>query len=412
MVDLAKILFDFDLQENGGKISFNNNEEIGAFLETQSGFYAWVHTPVQDTDSSLNNVRMLIMNALERVKTTLNQCVRGEISQEDFYKEFYNVFSKMKLPIAETARAQFISQLRHERGAGVALAALAFFINRVSDLTITHRDVLLGIVAASEFERGLDPGTAASARQALDNLASDFGQKFRKAVLELESAIQTAQEQRNIEAEAFLNARSRNRRFTRRVALAVARRLRDYKTAKETELNAAKEEFKRVEDTYREHMRIKAPVDYWTAKAEGHRDQAASYRLLLIVFAVLVGGCLLIGLYFIGEHAVDLANKDKPPAAFLPIVTVGIVASTMAFWAARVIVRLFMSEHHLAIDADERATMAMTYLALTERGAVDEKDRAIILTALFRPSSDGIVKDDAAPDIGPAALLSKTLDRR
>lgn len=83
----------------------------------------------------------------------------------------------------------------------------------------------------------------------------------------------------------------------------------------------------------------------------------------------------------------------------------------MAFWATRILVRLYMSEHHLAIDADERATMALTYLALMERGAVEEKDRALILAPLFRPSSDGIVKDDAAPDMSPAGLLSKAMNK-
>lgn len=39
----------------------------------------------------------------------------------------------------------------------------------------------------------------------------------------------------------------------------------------------------------------------------------------------------------------------------------------------------------------------------------DEKDRAIILAALFRPNTDGIVKDDGAPDLGPASVAAKIL---
>lgn len=51
--------------------------------------------------------------------------------------------------------------------------------------------------------------------------------------------------------------------------------------------------------------------------------------------------------------------------------------------------------------------MTTTYLALTRKNAVDEKDRQVILGALFRNSADGIVKDDGAGDIGLAALLSR-----
>jgi hypothetical protein len=70
-----------------------------------------------------------------------------------------------------------------------------------------------------------------------------------------------------------------------------------------------------------------------------------------------------------------------------------------------------MSEHHLAVDSEERATMVKTYLALTEKNAADEKERALVLASLFRPTSDGIVKDDAAPDMSPAALLSRVLNK-
>jgi hypothetical protein len=51
--------------------------------------------------------------------------------------------------------------------------------------------------------------------------------------------------------------------------------------------------------------------------------------------------------------------------------------------------------------------MIMTFLALAKSQSVDEADRKLILTALFRPGSDGIVKDDAAPEVG--ALLATLL---
>jgi hypothetical protein len=56
--------------------------------------------------------------------------------------------------------------------------------------------------------------------------------------------------------------------------------------------------------------------------------------------------------------------------------------------------------------------MIQTYLALIKESKLDEKERALVLSPLFRPSSDGIVKDDGAPDIGAAALISKLLDKK
>ncbi|MCP4539940.1 MAG: hypothetical protein GY832_22600 [Chloroflexi bacterium] len=78
----------------------------------------------------------------------------------------------------------------------------------------------------------------------------------------------------------------------------------------------------------------------------------------------------------------------------------GLVAiiATIGVWAIRVLVRLLMSNIHLHDDAAERRTMLLTYLALLREGELPEGDvRQLILQALFRPSSTGIVKDDAAP---------------
>ncbi|MEJ6850707.1 DUF6161 domain-containing protein [Sinorhizobium fredii] len=102
-----------------------------------------------------------------------------------------------------------------------------------------------------------------------------------------------------------------------------------------------------------------------------------------------------------------MSSNTKPPAVYLILVTLGVVITTIVFWAGRILTRLFLSEHHLAIDAEERAVMAQTYLALTAEGQAGEKERDIVLTSLFRPTADGIVKDDAAPDLSPAALLAR-----
>ena len=79
---------------------------------------------------------------------------------------------------------------------------------------------------------------------------------------------------------------------------------------------------------------------------------------------------------------------------------------TMFLWGMRVLVRMFMTEHHLSIDAQSRASMANTYLALIKEGSATEGERAIVLASLFRPVVDGIVKDDALPLISPATILS------
>jgi Family of unknown function (DUF6161) len=96
-------------------------------------------------------------------------------------------------------------------------------------------------------------------------------------------------------------------------------------------------------------------------------------------------------------------GTEIPYAALFKATAFAILMTTIAFWIGRILLRMYLSGHHLATDAEERRTMIMTFLALAKNKSVEENDRKLILTALFRPGSDGIVKDDAAPEGGRVA---------
>ncbi len=79
-----------------------------------------------------------------------------------------------------------------------------------------------------------------------------------------------------------------------------------------------------------------------------------------------------------------------------------ILLATLSFWFIRLLVRIFLSNLHLENDAAERVTMAKTYLALIRDGSLPNGDNiSTVLAALFRPTGDGIVKDEGVP---PSAL--------
>jgi hypothetical protein len=79
------------------------------------------------------------------------------------------------------------------------------------------------------------------------------------------------------------------------------------------------------------------------------------------------------------------------------VAIIGLV-SVLGVWAVRLLVRLFLSNSHLATDADERVTLVKTYLALMEADKLPfDDDKKLILEALFRPASDGMVKEETLP---------------
>ncbi len=79
----------------------------------------------------------------------------------------------------------------------------------------------------------------------------------------------------------------------------------------------------------------------------------------------------------------------------------------MIFWIGRLLTKLYLSQHHLMHDAEERAVMTTTYLSLSHESAASEEDKKIILGALFRPTIDGLIKDEGPSDMSLAGFLSK-----
>jgi hypothetical protein len=75
------------------------------------------------------------------------------------------------------------------------------------------------------------------------------------------------------------------------------------------------------------------------------------------------------------------------------------------FWPIRILVRNYLSNQHLAMDASERKVVLETYLAMNthEEFAADPARQKGLIQALkvvFRHTQDGIVKDDAFPQPG------------
>ena len=156
-------------------------------------------------------------------------------------------------------------------------------------------------------------------------------------------------------------------------------------------LKNAQEQLTGLQKTYDEKMALQASVTYWKTKAASHRRLSFWFSGATVVAFGVVGFGLYKTLELIGG-----ANKISD----LQLWQVGLVVivATVGVWVIRVLVRLLLSNVHLYTDGMERRTMLMTYLALLRRGQLPEgNERELILQALFRPSSTGIVKDDAAP---------------
>jgi Family of unknown function (DUF6161) len=195
----------------------------------------------------------------------------------------------------------------------------------------------------------------------------------------------------------------------------------------EAQAQAAIASIKSTEAAYGAQMELDAAVNYWGGKKGQHSTQrdAAFGNLTKFIWrgGIAAGAAFFVAIWLLLEMAgVNLPFIDLgrgPDAAPLPAVSYLIITLalgtllTCLFWAARIFVRIYLSERTLITDSEERVVMIKTYLALIkEGGALNNEDRLVILNALFRSAGDGSSGQESGGEVALPALMARLIDQR
>ena len=202
----------------------------------------------------------------------------------------------------------------------------------------------------------------------------------------------------------------------------------------------AKKEYEDAKEAAVKDTKLKESVKYWEEKQDKHKHRFWNYGSLAITLIIM----LIVGLYFIiSTHnlnfqttpqntnsistVIDLnaSQKEKNILKSVPLqvniqdtnqtaqkisldnpidylhyfgwYALLIFASSSALWIIRITVKIALSNLHLSEDAHERVVMIKTYLAFISEGhGLEENDKQLIMTSLFRPSNIGIIKDESS----------------
>ncbi|MCG3266828.1 DUF6161 domain-containing protein [Yoonia sp. I 8.24] len=187
----------------------------------------------------------------------------------------------------------------------------------------------------------------------------------------------------------------------------------------ESALERQNEKFGEMLQLFHTHLKLKAPAELWESRATLH-DRKSKWALwgfiATTIFAILAGAGIpfLAGDYIADSfymQACDTCVREF--SAKGPVTVSGmLIIMSLLMWAIRLQYRVYLSERHLALDASEKNAFVRTYLAMREGDDVGSDNEAIVLASLFRPTQDGIIKDDESGfDLSATALLAKQLGR-
>lgn len=229
-------------------------------------------------------------------------------------------------------------------------------------------------------------------------------------------------ERKRLEKQSELQANFR--RLSNKYIERLEKRVFTHESDGRTQIESQAVAFKKLQDLFHTHMRLEAPVQLWKERGQAHAKNAGgalTWFISLSIVAVLTG--ILVPFCF-GDYIAasfttnvcdtsDAVDCTRVFSVKGPLTVSGLLlAMSLVLWVIRLQYRVYLSERHLALDAQERAAFAQTFLAIKEKAGVGGENEALVLASLFRPTQDGIIKDDDnSLDPSVVALLAKQVAR-
>ena len=391
--------YNFD-KENGGDVKIKNSADAKRWIESQFSVWNWLgqfQNSMQD-----GNVQGTLQNFYHTFFLPLNamhhNILAGNEPDFDAMRRLLTEVLNHQFFHGNAHRAKIIKKIYDQNGITAAAAALCIALKL--PFSPNSSSSIIGIMNYATIIGNINSESATIVNEEMTSVKETAKSDFKKIENDAEAKIKELEKLTNAGSDQFDMIQKRLRTIAK-----AAKRLSDKRSKQQDDKLV--EKIKMLDDTqktYTEFMGLSAPSQYWNEKSKAHKKKTKTHRNILLIYVGVVLILYAVGIWAFWQHIIDYKENAYVPVVLFVFIT------TIVFWAGRILVRLYLSELHLTTDAEERSVMAKTYLALVKDGNLDAAtDRQLVLAPLFRPTSDGIIKDDGAPTFTPAALLSRGL---
>lgn len=385
------------------KLTFFSHAEALAWMQEELSAWEWLWTTPRASGTQNPEDFHRFKSSLITLQTALAIDYGGETRHiMDLQNKFYTAFQpqhQYSLPPSRSAKGMRIIAIKDTLGPDVGRWALRLEKGSCNLGEVKNSGDITAIIAATTFNDTAWGKVGDSLREERS--------RYRDEVTKLEARVRQIEHERS---EERLNSATHIKALTRRLLHKSEARWKKSEAEITSKITKAIEDIEFTDHIYKRQMALLAPVLYWKEKAKSH----AKWEL---VYAVLCAAYFLGAAYSILTTAraaiLFLETQKGQNLASVYVITGGALlgGTTLLFWIGRVIVKLFLSEHHLRSDCQEKAVMTQAYLSMDTNERFGEADRTIVLASIFRSTPDGIVKDEGPADIAGTAVLAKLLSR-
>lgn len=356
-----------DLGEKNGAVTFKSIEEFPEWLQSEKAQWQWLGKNAQNRQTVGQLWQLMNKHWQGMEKSYANYTSGPEQHKENHRKAFFRsvetAYGQNELILSSSPRGNYIREIA-ESNSALAASVACFFIG----LGAPQNDpvALEGAFRALQFDFGIVSNIEAE-QKSLTNLQVKWQTELTDLSSQFDDLVSDTKQQHHDLEELKSGQVSQFEDFL-------------------SEANKSKEA---IEQTYREHMALKAPVEYWSNKATLHQQRSTTFGKVALACGGGVAVLLAVATWVL------LIGVEKPD--YWRLAVLGLFTA-LGVWLVRIVIRLFLSNMHQASDAEERVTMVETFLSLMSEGHISrEEDRHLVLQALFRSAQTGLVKDEGSP---------------
>lgn len=168
-----------------------------------------------------------------------------------------------------------------------------------------------------------------------------------------------------------------------------------------------KEKLDSLEETYKNKLSLEAPEQLWNERANEYLKKARNWTIFLVITVIAL--ILATGKLFLVIHNYSLGIIKEIPFISESFIFISVIS--FFIYIVRVLIKIVMSNHHLATEYKQKAALTRFYQSLTYAGTdIDKEERLIIINSLFSRIDTGLIKTDNLNDNEAIlAILSKNI---
>ena len=379
----AFITLDF----SGIEKKFADTDELRDFMQSQLSTWSWLEQEAQQ-DGNLDRVWDLFKEYFTQSDKFIMLYETSSVTRE-VQTNLINAFRSQTQTaviqgfiLTETPDARFVLALRDSRPSQVAAYALASLTNTI--INASNPAAHEGAFLANKYREQYQLGSVGAHHGIFAKKNKQLSREIAMLQERMHSLTKEVDEQK-IKQESDFKSRAD-------------------KQADDLEIirNETKEELTNFEVSFKETVALQSPAKYWAKKRIDHQKATYIMAIVTISIATFAGGFFILTtlnfheLKWILGTITGLSQTDTSPLEPLSIVkqsSILLAISTIGVWLTRLSAKIFISNLHLKMDAEERTTMFQAYSALMLKdGNLNDDNRQLILQTLFRPSTKGFIR--------------------